>query len=40
MLALNKAFLDDPSLTRRKLKHDLNIVASTWTISRALQQMG
>ena len=40
MLALNKALLENPSLTRRKLKQDLNLVASTRTISRALQQMG
>jgi hypothetical protein len=40
MLALNKALLENSSLTRRKLKQDLNLVASTRTISRALQQMG
>ncbi len=39
MFALNKALLENPSLTRKKLKHDLNLVASTRTISRALQQM-
>ena len=40
MLALNKALLENPSLTLRKLKQDLNIVASTRTISRAIHQMG
>ena len=36
MLALNQALLDNPCWTRRKLKQELNILAS----SRALLQMG
>jgi hypothetical protein len=40
MLALNQALLDHPGWTRRKLKQELNILASTRTISRALHQMG
>jgi hypothetical protein len=36
MLALNQALLDNPCWTRRKLKQELNILAS----SRALHQMG
>ena len=40
MLALNKALLSNPCYTLRKLKEDLNIIASTRTISRAIHQMG
>ena len=40
MLALNKALLSNPCSTIRKLKEDLNIIAATRTISRALRQMG
>ena len=40
MLALNKALLSYPCSTIRKLKEDLNIIAATRTISRALRQMG
>jgi hypothetical protein len=40
MLTLNKTLLDYPSKTRKKLKRELNIVASIWTTSRALHKMG
>ena len=40
MLALNKALLANPCSTLRNLKEDLNIVATTRTISRAIRQMG
>lgn len=40
MLAINSALLKNPSLTRNKLKTDLQLVASIRTISRALRQMG
>ena len=39
MLALNKALLSNSCFTLRKLKQDLNIIASTRTIRRAIHQM-
>ena len=40
LLAINKAFLKNPFLTRSKLKLDLNLLASHRTISKAIRNLG
>ena len=40
MLAINQALLLNPCCTLRSLKEELNIFASTVTISRSIYQMG
>ena len=40
LLAINKALLVNPFITRTKLKLDLQLVASVRTISKAIQLLG
>ena len=40
LLAINKALIKNPFLTRQKLKNDLNLLANTRTIGKALRQLG
>ena len=40
LLAINKALLKNPFLTRSKLKLDLNLLASHRTISKAVRNLG
>jgi hypothetical protein len=40
LLAINKALIKNPFMTCQKIKNDLNLLASTCTIGKALRQIG
>ena len=40
LLAINKALIKNPFVTRQKLKNDLNLLASTYTIGKAMRRLG